>query len=157
MPIATVANQATVTSAQSEIRPQLITCSMCSASALRCAGTQSDKSFFRGKDGNQAADRKCSENLAHDRLLIVLPAAAMFAKSVTIIGPKPIQRILKYRSCGFVASFASVTHTPHSLQPYVCISLSPGLPGIVRVSSIGLPQLGHAWRQVGRSSSITTR
>lgn len=44
-------------------------------------------------------------------------AASMFAKSVTISGPMPIQRIMKCRSCGLVASFATVTHTPQSLQP----------------------------------------
>ena len=68
---------------------------------------QSDKSFFPATTTSFLP----RENLAHVRLLIILPAATMFAKSVTIIGPKPIQRILKCRSCGFVASFASVTHT----------------------------------------------
>ena len=53
-----------------------------------------------------------------------------------------------------VASLASVTHTPQTLQPYVCTSLSLLLSGTVRARPMGLPQLGHMCRKVDRSPLI---
>jgi hypothetical protein len=43
------------------------------------------------------------------------------------------QYALKCPLGGFCCVACLSDHTPQSLQPYVCISLSPGLPGIVRV------------------------